>query len=104
MARDEYYSYLPHVFSRLKGNLEPEPITKYLFEVSTDRMGLKENREKDLEVAKILSDYKETIYAKHSYPALNPALCGCWTLCIKPRSAGYLYGDLEWLRSQTCPT
>jgi hypothetical protein len=66
MARDEYDSYFPHVFSLLKANVKPEPIAEYLFEVSTDRMGLKENRKKDLEVAEILLDWKETIYAKHS--------------------------------------
>ena len=66
MARDEYNSYLPQVYSLLKANVKPEPIAKYLFEVSTDRMGLKENREKDFEVAVILLDWKETIYAKHS--------------------------------------
>jgi len=66
MARDEYYSYLPNVFSLLKANVEAEPIAKYLFEVSTDRMGLNENREKDSEVAKILLDWKETIYAERS--------------------------------------
>lgn len=66
MARDEYYSYLPHVFSLLKSNASPESIVKYLFEVSTDRMGLKENRSKDAEVAEILLDWKESIDEKYS--------------------------------------
>lgn len=66
MARDEYHSYLPHVFSLLKANAEAEPISKYLFEAATDRMGLTGNREKDSDVAKILLDWKEAIYAKHS--------------------------------------
>ncbi len=66
MARDEYYSYLPHVFSLLKANAKPEPIAEYLFTVSTDRMGLSENRKRDIEVAEILLDWKETIYAAHS--------------------------------------
>jgi hypothetical protein len=66
MARDEYDSYLPHVFSLLKANVKSEPIAEYLFEVSTGRMGLKENRAKDMEVAEILLDWKKTIYAKYS--------------------------------------
>src|ERR1017187_10398597 len=65
MARDEYETYVPHVFSLLKSNTNPEPIVKFLFEVTTDRMGLKEARAKDAEVAEILLDWKETINAKH---------------------------------------
>lgn len=66
MARDEYHSYLPQVFNLLKANVKPEPIAKYLAEISTERMGLQENREKDFEIAEILLDWKETIYEKHS--------------------------------------
>jgi hypothetical protein len=66
MARDEYYSYLPHVFSLLKSNENPAPIEKYLFEVATDRMGLKGNNSKDSQAAKILLDRKKTISEKYS--------------------------------------
>ena len=66
MARDEYYSYLPQVFDLLKANVKPEPIAKYLAEISTEQMGLKENRENDFEIAEILLDWKENIYGKHS--------------------------------------
>jgi hypothetical protein len=65
-ARDEYHSYLPHVFSLLKTNADAEHIATYLFEVSTRQMGLPGNRTKDLQVAELLLDWKDTIYQKHS--------------------------------------
>jgi hypothetical protein len=39
-ARDEYYTYLPHVFSLLQRGAPPEEITRYLFHTATEHMGL----------------------------------------------------------------
>lgn len=66
MARDEYYSYLPQVFSLLKANANSEQIANYLFEVSTNRMGLNGNRAHDHHVAEVLLDWKEIILEKHT--------------------------------------
>ena len=65
-ARDEYFSYFPHVFSLLKTNKNAEDIASYLFDVSTQKMGLNGNKTKDLEVAEILLDWKDTIDKKYS--------------------------------------
>jgi len=39
-ARDEYWSYLPHVFQLVRGGAEPGEIADYLAEVQTEAMGL----------------------------------------------------------------
>ena len=65
-ARDEYYSYLPQVFDLLKKNANAEQIADYLFQVSTQRMGLSGNREHDLEVAGVLLNWRQLISEKHS--------------------------------------
>jgi hypothetical protein len=65
-ARDEYYSYLPKVFSLLKTNAGAEQIADYLFQVSTELMGLNGNRAHDLRVAEVLLDWKQVALEKHS--------------------------------------
>ena len=61
-ARDEYYSYLPHVFARVRDNAEPEEIAEYLTEVVTLRMELRANPEHALTVAEVLLDWREWIW------------------------------------------
>ena len=65
-ARDEYYSYLPIVFKLLKSDSNSEQIVDYLFEVSTERMGLNGNRAHDVQVAEVLLAWKEAVLEKHS--------------------------------------
>ncbi len=60
-ARDEYYGYLPQVFSLLKGRAGADELADYLFEISTQAMGLGGNRARDLQVAEILLDWTATI-------------------------------------------
>ena len=66
MARDEYYSYLPQVLSLLKENAGTERLAAHLSRISTEQMGLTENRSKDLRVAEVLLAWKETIRKKYS--------------------------------------
>lgn len=63
-ARDEYYGYLPHVFSLLRNGASEESIAVYLSEVATDRMGLPANPQRDREVVSILADWKDAIDEK----------------------------------------
>lgn len=42
-ARDEYYGYLPHVFSLALDNQPAEKIAEYLHWVASERMGLAES-------------------------------------------------------------
>ena len=64
-ARDEYYSYLPQVFSLLRNNAAAEAIAAYLFQVATEHMGLAGNKEHAIQVAEVLLDWKETILQKN---------------------------------------
>jgi hypothetical protein len=61
-ARDEYHSYLPRVFSRLISESKDHEIAEYLTKVEEGSMGLTPNKEKALEIAKILIETKEWIF------------------------------------------
>ena len=63
-ARDEYYGYLPHVFSMLRNGASDESIVAYLGEVVTKRMGLSANLQNDREVASVLVDWRDAIDEK----------------------------------------
>lgn len=39
-ARDEYESYVPHVFRRPKGTVDGKDVAEYLHGMATERMGL----------------------------------------------------------------
>jgi len=63
-ARDEYYSYLPPVFSLLKARADVEAIADHLTEIATKRMGLPSNHKHDLEVAELLLYWQQVINDK----------------------------------------
>jgi hypothetical protein len=65
-ARDEYYSYLPRVFSQLIGESKDHEIAAYLIKVEEDSMGLTPKKEKALKIAKILIETKEWIIDESS--------------------------------------
>ena|SRR5215203_46486 len=60
-ARDEYYSYLPHVFGLLKEGADEAKIADYLGTVSGEWMGMETNRNRDLEVAQILTEWRDKL-------------------------------------------
>jgi hypothetical protein len=60
-ARDEYESYVPDVFMLLKENAGADRIASYLLEVTTDRMGLRANPERALNVAELLLAWKDRL-------------------------------------------
>jgi hypothetical protein len=67
MARDEYDSYLPKVFSLLtQSDNNNEKIAEYLDYVATDRMGLGENKKATLEIVSILQAWKERLNVKYA--------------------------------------
>ncbi len=60
-ARDEYHSYLPHVFSLLKQSKDQQDIVDYLIFIEGDRMGMgysKKSKKRALEIVEILINYK----------------------------------------------
>ncbi len=60
-ARDEYYSYLPQVFALLQQGHNEKVIAEYLGQVTSLSMGMDKNDVHDLEIARILLDWKESI-------------------------------------------
>jgi hypothetical protein len=60
-ARDEYYSYLPQVFSMLKQGCNEEKIADYLGKVTSLSMGMGTNKERDLQIGRILVDWRDAI-------------------------------------------
>lgn len=60
-ARDEYYSYLPQVFSLLQQGHNEKVIAEYLGKVTSHSMGMGKNEERDFEVARILLNWKDSI-------------------------------------------
>lgn len=65
-ARDEYYSYLPQVFGRIKEGAAATDIADYLSKMSTEHMGLAENWGRDFKAATTLVEWKAAIDEKHS--------------------------------------
>lgn len=63
-ARNEYYGYLPSVYDLVKNDGEAAAIALYLTEVAVERMGLSQNLEHDLKVARLLIRWKEIVRAR----------------------------------------
>lgn len=68
-ARDEYHSYLPRVFARVRENAKPQEIANHLTEVETQMMGLPANSEQALTVATVLLEWREWIW-EHDRPEI----------------------------------
>lgn len=60
-GRDEYNGYLPKVFRIALEQSLPESIAEFLTNVTTERMGLSEAKEHDLEIAKQILQVKDAI-------------------------------------------
>ena len=63
-ARDEYHSYLPHVFAMLRSSSSEVDIAAYLGEVVTEKMGLSARPQHDREVVSVLVDWKNMVDEK----------------------------------------
>ncbi len=61
-ARDEYYSYLPKVFSLLLETKDGKDITDYLMDTANNTMALTISRNKTEEVTNILLEWKDKIF------------------------------------------
>ena len=58
-AREEYYSYIPQVFSMLKNGSNEEELLKYLYIIEKENMCLNPSKEKIKEVVELLIEWKE---------------------------------------------
>lgn len=68
-ARDEYDSYLPHVFSLLVRRAEAQEITDFLDHTTTQPMGLSDTergRAHSKEVVDILERWREFIHGRYT--------------------------------------
>ena len=63
-ARDEYYGYLPQVFSLVKNSSSVEEIAEYLSDVEKNRMELITNHKRNLELAELILQWREVIREK----------------------------------------
>lgn len=61
-ARDEYQSYIPVIFGLLKDNADAERIAAHLNAITSKSMGLNEDSEKALAVARILLGWKKALF------------------------------------------
>ena len=60
-ARDEYYGYLPKVFVLVRDGEEESAIAAELGSITTQRMGLSARPEHDLEIARLLLSWRESV-------------------------------------------
>jgi hypothetical protein len=65
-ARDEYQGYLPQVFQMVRDGRSEEEIGKCLTKIATDKMGLDAAHPHDLNVARLLLEWKDVIDEKYA--------------------------------------
>ena len=61
-ARDEYDSYLPHVFARVRDIADPAEIVEYLTTIEEQSMGLSANPERAQAAVEVLLEWREWIW------------------------------------------
>lgn len=61
-ARNEYFGYMPRVISILNSSSDARKIAEYLNAIEKDSMGLPQNPDRAMEVARILIDWYEEIF------------------------------------------
>ncbi len=61
-ARDEYDSYLPQVFARVRDNADSEEIATYLVTVERSSMGLPGNLDRARAAVHVLLEWREWIW------------------------------------------
>jgi hypothetical protein len=73
-ARDEYYSYLPEVFSMVQSNASAKEIAVYLQKIVREAMGLTVSAESlvhNQKIASLLLKYKESVDSKVELTSKN---------------------------------
>jgi hypothetical protein len=58
-CRDEYESYVPHVFQLLKRTGDGREVAEYLYWLSTERICMEANRGHDAEVVRVLLSWRD---------------------------------------------
>jgi hypothetical protein len=64
-ARDEYYDYLPVVFSKIKASEAAEVVSEYLHFIRTDRIGIPANPKADRDAADLMLRWKLVLHEKY---------------------------------------
>ena len=65
-ARDEYYAYLPEVFTRVRDNVDSQEVVDYLLEIEEKQMSLRGNRKRARRTVDVLYDWREWIWGRIS--------------------------------------
>jgi hypothetical protein len=61
-ARDEYDSYLPQVFARVRDNARAEEIVAYLLSIEKQSMGLRPNPDRASAAVTVLLEWRQWIW------------------------------------------
>lgn len=61
-ARDEYDSYVPQVFGRVRDRASPEEIAAHLNRIEVEEMGLRATPEHALKTAEVLLEWRQWIW------------------------------------------
>jgi hypothetical protein len=65
-ARDEYYGYLPSIFSLVKGGADAVTIAEHLASIEQDRMGLPGNASSLLAIGELLVSWRAHVASQHT--------------------------------------
>ena len=60
-ARDEYDSYLPHIFALVRSNVDPAEIVDALVQIETESIGLSASRRRAGHVAALLLEWRQRL-------------------------------------------
>jgi len=62
LARDEYYGYLPQIFTLLKNGADKVKISDHLSNLENTSFGMNPNSDRNKEVAELLIETKEALF------------------------------------------
>jgi len=64
-ARREYHRYVPQIFGMIRNGCESHVIAQYLSQIASERMGLEQDPEHSIQIARVLLEWKEAVRERH---------------------------------------
>ena len=65
-ARDEYYGYLPSIFSLVRGGADAVTIAEHLASIEQERMGLPGNTASLVAIGELLVSWRKHVASQHT--------------------------------------
>ena len=65
-ARDEYYGYLPGVFSLLKQGADAAAISRHLSSIESERMGMSGAEDRHIKIGEVLVEWRDHLAEAHT--------------------------------------